>query len=499
MVTSFEKQQNLGVDFDVLIIGAGMSGVAAGWYMKKNCPNKSFAILEKRERIGGTWDLFNYPGIRSDSDLYTFGFGFRPWNKDSAIADGPLIREYAEETAAEGGITPHIRFNHDVTTVSWDSAAGHWRIEARDGDTPRVYTCAFLYCCAGYYSYDQGHAPQWPGQDTYQGQILHPQFWPKDAEWADKQVVVIGSGATAVTIVPAMAEQAKNVVMLQRSPSFVAPLPAEDKFSIYALKIFGRQIGGRIARWKNILQSILYYELARRKPDWFRKQLLDAARKVAGDDFDAETHVNPRYQPWDQRVCVDKDGDLLETVKAGRAEIVTDQIETFTPQGLKLASGRELPADIVVTATGLKLQVMGGVDIRVDGVPVDLAKTLIYKGMMLSGVPNMAFSLGYTNASWTLRAELIARHVCRILNHMDKTGTDIVTPIAPDNAETQPVISLQSGYVTRAADQLPKQGLNAPWRVRQNYVQDKWELDMAAIDNDALVFSSHHPSGIAAE
>jgi cation diffusion facilitator CzcD-associated flavoprotein CzcO len=472
---------------DVLIVGAGISGIAAAWYLRRDSPRRSFAILEARERIGGTWDLFRYPGVRSDSDLYTFGYSFRPWTAREMIAEGAAIRTYLEETARKTGIDRAICFGTRVIAAHWNSDEARWRVEVEAEGARRTLTCSFLHFCTGYFDYARGHAPDWPGMAEYGGRIVHPQAWPEDLDWAGKRVAVIGSGATAVTLVPALAEAAQ-VTMVQRSPSFIAALPSEDGV-VQLLRRLGPRAGHVAARWKNILQAMFFYTLSRRRPDLMRRILLKGARAGVGDGVDIGTHFNPTYQPWDQRLCVDKDGIFFRALREGRAEIVTGRIETFTGTGLRLASGREIDADIVVTATGLRLQIMGGVRAFSDGREIEPAQHFLYKGMMLTEVPNHAYSVGYTNASWTLRCELIAAHVARILNHMERTGTAIVTARPPGRDEGRPVIDLESGYVKRALDRLPKQGARMPWRVHQNYLRDLWDIGRGRVDDPALDFA----------
>lgn len=469
---------------DVLIIGAGISGICAGWHIRNNCPDHSFAILEARDSIGGTWDLFRYPGIRSDSDLFTFGYSFRPWDGQNAIAEGADIRAYLQRTANESGLTPHLFFNHKAVKADWDSKTACWRLDLETPDGPRQITAGFVFFCTGYYDYAQGHAPKWDGMAQFQGQILHPQFWPQDAVMEGKAVTVIGSGATAVTLAPALAELGARVTIVQRSPSYIAAMPGVDGTSNTIRRLFGR----RAARWWNILMSITLFKLARKFPNWFTDKLRKEAVKQLGPDFDYDTHLTPTYAPWDQRVNVDKDGALFAALRTGQVDMVTGQISHFTKTGLQMDSGQDIGADVIITATGLKIQIAGGMQISVDGHEITPDKALMYKGMMMSDVPNAAYSIGYTNASWTLRAELIARHTCRLLNEMRKRGARVVTPIAPENSVRQPLLDLDAGYLRRAIADLPGQGAHAPWKVRQNYLLDLWDVDRAPISDPALKF-----------
>ncbi|WP_262281765.1 NAD(P)/FAD-dependent oxidoreductase [Micromonospora sp. MA102] len=459
---------------DVLIVGAGLSGVGAAVHLQRQCPGKTYAVLEARGAVGGTWDLFRYPGIRSDSDMFTLGYSFKPWTNPKAIADGDAIRSYVRETAREHGVQRHIRFHHRVLRAEWDSATARWTVRARRDDTGEdvVLTCGFLFTNSGYYRYDEGYTPEFPGVERYAGRLVHPQHWPEDLDYAGKRVVVIGSGATAVTLVPAMAERAGHVTMLQRSPTYVISLPSRDAFADAARRWLPAKAAYAVTRWKNVALGVANFQLSRRAPGLVKKFLRRAARGKLPVGYDLDRHFSPRYDPWDQRLCVVPDGDLFAAVSAGTASVVTDTIDTFTERGIRLSSGEELPADIVVTATGLNLLALGGMTLAVDGAEVDLASTVAYKGMMLSGVPNFAMTIGYTNASWTLKADLVATYVCRLLRHLDDTGQQVVTPLAPDSDDLVPIIDLQSGYVLRAVDQLPKQGPAAPWRLHQNYPRD---------------------------
>lgn len=474
---------------DVVIVGAGISGIAAAYHLTARCPNKRFVILEGRDDLGGTWDLFRYPGIRSDSDMHTLGYSFRPWTADQAIAGGEAIRDYVRETAEEFGIDQRIRFGHRVERASWSSERSTWTIEARrsNGDDVVQVECGFLFMCAGYYDYEAGYTPDFPGIDRYQGVVVHPQHWPEDLDYANKQVVVIGSGATAVTLVPAMAETAGHVTMLQRSPSYVMTRPAVDAQALWLQNRFPASAAASATRWKNILLGLGFFKFARRFPEFTSKLIRAGVRKELGDEW-VEPHFSPTYGPWDQRVCLVPDGDLFRSVKEGRASVVTDHIETFTETGVTLRSGEALPADIVVTATGLRLQFLGGMEVVVDEEVVDPSKTVSYKGAMLSGVPNLAMSFGYTNASWTLKCELIDRFVCRLLQHMDEHGYRVCVPREEEGMETEPLVDFASGYFQRSLHEMPRQGPRSPWRLHQNYFRDLFAFKYERIDEPALDF-----------
>ena len=465
---------------DVLIVGAGISGIDAAYHLQKRLPGKRFAILEARDRIGGTWDLFRYPGIRSDSDMYTLGFPFRPWRGDRSIVEGADIRDYVEETARAFGIDRRIRFGHRVTRASWSSAEARWSVEAESGEGVRRFSCAFLFLCSGYYDYAAGYRPAWPGEAGFQGRFVHPQHWPEDLDVAGKRVVVIGSGATAVTLVPALAQTAAYVTMLQRSPSYVVALPSRDRLA--------KGLGARLTRAKNIALGMYFFNRARRKPDKVRTLLLDLVRGELPEGYDVERHFAPAYKPWDQRMCLVPDGDLFAAIREGRVAVETGEIETFTRDGIRLRSGEEVPADIVVTATGLVLKLLGGVALSVDGEAVEAAGRLVYKGMMLEDIPNLAFTFGYTNASWTLKCDLTSRYLCRLLRHMGKAGHRICTPRARGEIERRPLLDFTSGYIARAADVLPRQGMESPWRVPQNYFRDVATLGFGRVDDGVIEF-----------
>jgi cation diffusion facilitator CzcD-associated flavoprotein CzcO len=474
--------------FDVLIVGAGISGIDAAFHLQKRHPGRSYAILEARDAIGGTWDLFRYPGIRSDSDMYTLGFPFRPWRGEKSIADGPSIRAYVEATARDFGIDRHVRFRHRVVKASWSTADSRWAVEVEaDGDMRR-FTCAFLFLCSGYYDYARGYRPEWPGEADFRGRIVHPQFWPEDLELSGKRVVVIGSGATAVTLVPALAEQGAHVTMLQRSPTYIVARPSRDPLARWLQRRLPARLADCAIRWKNVLLGIFFFSRARKRPARVKQAILRLAAESLPPDYDVDRHLSPAYDPWDQRLCLVPDGDLFAAIRSGRVAIVTDTIERFTGQGLKLASGEEIPADLVVTATGLVVKLLGGIEVAVDGEPVNVADRFSYKGMMLSGVPNLAVSFGYTNASWTLKCDLTSRYVCRLLAYMDRHRFAMCVPRLPEGEmERQPMLDFSSGYVRRAAGSLPAQGPKPPWRVHQNYVRDLWQLRLRPV-SEAMEF-----------
>jgi monooxygenase len=477
---------------DVLIVGAGLSGIGAGYHLQSHCPSKTYAIFEAREDIGGTWDLFRYPGIRSDSDMYTLGYRFKPWEDAKAIADGPSILRYVKETARENGIDSKIRFNHRVERAEWSSDDARWTVTARRADTGDTVTitASFLFMCSGYYHYSEPYTPEFEGTERFGGQIVHPQHWSDDIDYEGKRVVVIGSGATAVTLVPAMAQRAAHVTMLQRSPTYIISLPGEDPVANFLRRVLPSKAAYAITRWKNVLVTTAFFQLSRRRPRFVKGLLLKAAAKALPPGYDVGKHFKPKYNPWDQRVCLVPDGDLFEAISDGSASIETDTIDTFTERGVKLASGKELEADLVVTATGLNLLALGGMELAVDGEEVEIPNTVGYKGMMLSGVPNMAISLGYTNASWTLKCDLTCEYACRLINHMDEHGCRQATPRLAPNTPTQPFIDLKSGYVLRSLDKFPKQGVRAPWRLYQNYARDILTLRYGAIEDGALEFSN---------
>jgi monooxygenase len=456
-------------DYDVVVIGAGLSGIDAGYHLQEQCPDRTYTILEARSEMGGTWDLFRYPGIRSDSDLYTFGFPFAPWTDEMSLADGPAIKRYIEDTAAEFGIDKHIQFDSKVVAADFDKPTATWTLTLADG---RTVTANFLYSCAGYYDYDEGYLPDFEGMADFRGKIVHPQFWPEDLDYRDKRVVVIGSGATAVTLIPAMADDTAHITMLQRSPTWISPLPRTDPVADFTRRHLPERAAHRLIRAKNIGLSTAFYRYTRRFPRSASKLLRGMAVKQLGDERLVEEHFTPTYDVWDQRVCVAPNGDLFRTITSGKADVVTAQIDRFVPEGIRLVSGEVLPADVIVTATGLKLLLNGGVEPTVDGAPVDLPEQFVLLGAMITGLPNFAIAVGYTNASWTLRADLTSRLVCKVLTWMRDQRYTWVVPEPREKLPARPLMDMQSGYIQRAADSFPKQGPKAPWRMRQNYVLD---------------------------
>jgi len=483
--------------FDVVIVGAGISGVSAAWHLQDRCPTKSYAILEKRENMGGTWDLFRYPGIRSDSDMYTLGFRFRPWTGHQSIAEGKPILDYVKSTAAMYGIDKHIRFNHKVTGADWSSAENRWTVHIDADGTERTISCSFLFLCSGYYKYEQGYSPTFAGSEDFTGPIIHPQHWPEDLDYADKNIVVIGSGATAITLVPALVDSgAKHVTMLQRSPTYIVSQPDQDPWAA-KLKWLPAALAYTVIRWKNVFRQSLMYQACQKLPQRMRKILMDLVRRQLPEGYDVEKHFGPRYNPWDQRLCLVPNGDLFRTIRRGQTEVVTDTIERFTATGIKLDSGRELPADIIITATGLNLQLFGGASVTVDGEAVDLTQTMAYKGMMLSGLPNMAYTIGYTNIGWTLKADLVSEFVCRLLNYMDANGFDTVVPEHPGpDVDERPFMEFTPGYVLRSLNELPKQGSRIPWRLNQNYLLDVQLIRRGKVADEGLRFAKQ-PAAVA--
>ena len=475
---------------DVLIVGAGLSGIGTAHHLQAAFPGKSYTILEARDSIGGTWDLFRYPGVRSDSDMYTLGYRFRPWTQAQAIAGGPAILRYVRDTAAEAGIDRRIRFGHRVTAAAWSSDTARWTVTAEHGASTVRITCRFLLMCSGYYRYDHGYQPDFPGLADFRGQVVHPQHWPADLDYAGRRVVVIGSGATAVTLVPALARTAGHVTMLQRSPSYILSLPGEDPIADRLRRLLGDRRAYPLTRWKNVLIAALIYRLSRRRPELVRGWVRRLAVRQLPPGYDVDTHFNPAYNPWDQRLCLIPDGDLFAAIRSGRASVVTDRIAAFTGSGLLLESGTELPADIVVTATGLQLLAFGGARLEVDGRPVQLPETMAYKGMMLSGVPNFAFTVGYTNASWTLKADLVSEFTCRLLGYLDAHGYDRCVPVDDDpRVGRRPLLDFSAGYVLRSIDEFPRAGSRAPWRLGMNYAQDLLTLRYGRINDGVLRFS----------
>jgi cation diffusion facilitator CzcD-associated flavoprotein CzcO len=486
---------------DVLIVGAGLSGVGAGSYLQTECPWASYAIFEARDAIGGTWDLFRYPGIRSDSDMFTLGYSFRPWDGEKSIADGDSILQYIRDTAVDAGIDQHIRFHHRIVRADWSSRDAAWHVTAERTDTGETVEvrCGFIFSCTGYYRYDHGYLPDFAGMDRFQGTIVHPQAWPDDFDYAGKRVVVIGSGATAVTLIPALAATAAHVTMLQRSPTYIASLPAKDPVADLFRQVLPHRASGLAIRWFKALSTQAFFQLSQRRPELVKRMVRKQLERQLPPGYDIDTHFTPRYNPWDQRFCVVPDGDLFAAIKAGTASVVTDRIDTFTEQGLRLESGAELEADIIITATGLELLFIGGVQLSVDGEAVDIASKLTYKGMMLEGVPNLAVAVGYTNASWTLKCDLTCDYVCRMLNYMRGSDVRQCTPVNRDaTVVPSPLLGLSSGYVQRSADRFPKQGSKFPWQVHQSYLRDYRYLKLSGVEDAAMEFSNPLPVEVVA-
>jgi len=476
---------------DVIIVGAGLSGIGAACHLTKDTPTKSFAVIESRAAMGGTWDLFRYPGIRSDSDMHTLGYSFKPWRHEKAIADGPAILEYIRETAREYDIEQHIRYNQQVESLSWDSATAIWSLVLKvNGQDTMTMTCNFVYSCTGYYRYDQGYMPEFPGADAFKGEIIHPQKWPEELDYSGKKVVVIGSGATAITLVPSMADRASHVTMLQRSPTYVISRPEIDSTAKKLERYLPEQVAYWATRWKNVLSQMILYKMSKKRPEYIKNKLIQWTQLWLGKDFDVATHFSPRYNPWDQRLCLVPNGDLFRSLRKGTSSVVTDNISRFTADGIELKSGKVLDADIIVSATGLELLAMGGMQISVDGKAVDISEALQYKGMMLSDVPNFAFATGYTNASWTLKCDLSSQYVCRLLKYLDKQKLAICVP-RNSNKELKrvPSIGLDSGYINRSIDKFPKEGVVAPWRLHQNYFLDLLGLRFGSVRERTMEFS----------
>ena len=481
--------------FDMIIIGAGLSGIGAACHLQLKHPNKSYQIIESRERMGGTWDLFRYPGVRSDSDMHTLGYSFKPWLSAKAIADGPAIRDYIKESAAEFGVDQHIQYQRKVVAASWDSATAKWTLtleNTQDGDTAaaelETLTCNFIYSCTGYYRYDQGFTPDFPDAEKFKGQIVHPQLWPQDLDYTGKRIVVIGSGATAITLVPSLAKTAGHVTMLQRSPTYVLSRPDEDAVSQKLRRWFPEQLAYDLTRWKNVTAQAMLFQLSRRFPNYVKKLIRKVVHGWMGDDFAIDTHFNPSYKPWDQRLCLVPNGDLFRSLRKGTSSIVTDHIERFTENGIQLKSGETLEADIIITATGLELLLLGGLKLEVDGVETKVADSLTYKGMMFSGIPNLALAAGYTNASWTLKCDLTSNYVCRLLSYMDKHKYQYCVANNDPSVKRLQFLDLASGYVDRAIDQFPKQGDKSPWKLHQNYLLDILNLRVGSVRDKAMGF-----------
>ncbi len=497
-IASSQRSTMTPEHFDVIVVGGGLSGIDAAYHLRTSCREKSFVILESRDAIGGTWDLFRYPGIRSDSDMFTFGYPFRPWESNTAIADGESIRTYIRETAEAYGISRKIRFRHRVKNASWSSADALWTIEVERGAEREAvrFTCNFLFGCTGYYDYANGYVPEFSGTEKFAGRIVHPQQWPQTLDYADKRVVVIGSGATAVTIIPVLAEKAAHITMLQRSPTYILSRPSQDALARMLRRRLPTRIAYIVARWYYVLFGIYFFTLCRRKPEAVKKWIISQASAQLGADYDVKTHFTPSYNPWRQRLCLAPDADFFRVIKAGKAEVVTDRIATFTESGIRLQSGRELAADLIITATGLNLLLLGGIQIAVDGKPVKFSETTNFKGVMFSNVPNLFAAFGYTNASWTLKCDLNCAYVARLINHMDRCGYVACTPrLCDPSVRPEPLIDFSSGYVQRAIDQLPRQGSKKPWKLYQNYVRDLLTLRFGSVDDGALEFARRGATG----
>jgi len=479
--------------FNVIVVGAGISGIGAGYYLQKKCPNSSFVILEGRDNIGGTWDLFRYPGIRSDSDMNTMGFRFKPWMGVKSIADGPSILSYLHETVKENDLNKKIHFNQWVNEASWSSRDSQWTVQVENKKTQELqdFTCDFLFLCGGYYNYEEGYTPHFAGRENFLGQIIHPQKWPKNLDYKNKKVVVIGSGATAVTIIPTMAEKAAHVTMLQRSPTYFLSAPDEDPVGNFLRKFISSQLTYKLVRWKNIRFQWWFFQKCRKFPKKVKEFLIKQVREELGPNYDIETHFTPKYNPWEQRMCLVPNGDFFNAINAGKASVITDHIDRFTKKGIKLKSGGEVEADLIVTATGLNLEVCNGIKLEVDNNEVDISKTMTYKGMMFSDVPNLVATFGYTNASWTLRADLTSEYVCRLLNFMDKKGYANCCPRTAEHVEPDgDWLDFTSGYVKRSMHKFPKQGSRDPWRNTQNFPKDVLAIRWGNIDNKELKFTA---------
>jgi monooxygenase len=474
---------------DVLIIGAGLSGIGAAAHLTRSLPRTSYAVLEARAVSGGTWDLFRYPGIRSDSDMFTMGYRFKPWRDEESLGSGARILEYLRETARQYDVERHIRYDHRVVRASWDSNGARWTVETEHAGETTRFTAGFLWSCRGYYDYERGHEPAFAGAEEFRGPIVHPQHWPADLDWSEKNVVVIGSGATAVTLVPAMATGAAHVTMLQRSPSYVMSLAGRDPVALALRKGLPARTAHQLIRWKNILTTAAFYRISRRRPAWIRRLVRKQNVALLPEGYDVDTHFSPSYDPWDQRMCFVPDGDLFEAVRRGDADVVTSTIDRFDETGIVLTGGRHLDADVIVTATGLRLSPFGGIELVVDGETVDPSQAMTYQALMLTGVPNFVFTVGYTNASWTLKVDLVAEFTCRLLAHLADRGYRSVVPVRDPSVGERPLIDFSSGYVLRSLDQLPKQGDREPWRLRQSYLRDRRTIRKTSLEEGVLRFT----------
>ena len=476
--------------YDVVIVGAGISGIGAAYWLQQKCPQKQFTILEARATTGGTWDLFRYPGVRSDSDMFTFGYRFKPWKAPKSLSDGASILSYLQETIEENGIGQKIRYIHKLLHARWSSEEACWTLEVASPEGPYIFRCSFLYMCSGYYNYQQAHRPLFNGEENYKGSVVVPQFWPQQLDYTGKKVVIVGSGATAVTLVPAMAQTAAHVTMLQRSPTYIMSLPNKDGFYRVLSKLLPPSFAFKLTRWKNLFLSMMLFNLSRLFPQFVKGLILKGVAKNLPPGFDVEKHFKPTYNPWDQRLCFVPDGDLFIAIRSGKASVITDQIERFTENGLQLASGAEVEAEVVVMATGLQVQLLGGAKITVDGNAINTRDVMVYKGMLVSDVPNFALAFGYTNASWTLKVDLTANYICKLLNYMDKKGFSWVVPRRQTGVTAEPFLDFDAGYIKRAAHLLPKQGSRRPWRVYQNYFLDMLITRFGAIADGVLQFHS---------
>jgi monooxygenase len=478
--------------FDVVIMGAGLSGIGAACHLQQNCPKKSYIIIEARNSMGGTWDLFRYPGIRSDSDMYTLGYDFKPWTNPKVIADGPSILSYIKETAEQYKVDSKIKYHTKVTELRWNTKDAIWTVNCIDTKTneSKAYTCNYLESCMGYYKYEKGYTPDFNGIDQYKGAIIHPQFWPEDLDYTNKEIIVIGSGATAVTLVPALTAKAKHVTMLQRSPTYVVSVPNKSLFPKKMNELLPAQLMYTINRAAHVGISMLQYSLSRAQPEMMKRFFIKSPTKELSKGYDVATHFTPKYKPWDERLCVVPEGDLFKAINQGKASVVTSQIDTFTKEGILLQTGEELKADIIITATGLELQMLGGIKMIIDDIEPNPGEAIVYKGMMIKDVPNFAFVVGYTNASWTLKADLVSAYFCRLINETEKMNRKIFVPKSDKPIETEPIMDFKSGYVQRAirSGNLPKQGTKAPWKLKQNYIYDALTLNYGSLRDEYMQF-----------